>query len=370
MLNWIAFAVLSVQAVLLVRASDGPIDWDKTPGGGPSKLRACARLPYTICCSQSVNAHLGCDTIRCLCRPDLIDKAHARIKDMVSRECGADATVDVEQALNIYNDYCSANGFAVPGYTFIITQTVKTLPREGTATGASSDASSTASGVASSSSTTNNREVLVTTTTAEANGILTVTATVTATATTPATTAATTTVALSSASPPIRSFVWFHLICFLVLIPIPLFFGLPQTSVVYFTPTPPPPAYTLVVTSFKTEDPTAPVISTKLVPYSSKRVPSSPTDAPNADENTSSSANDNGGRNNELSKLEVAGIVIGITVGLITGAATVWMCIRGGRGFPPFPTQAAARERREEHPLDDLVRSGNVHNTRNEEFIR
>jgi hypothetical protein len=44
---------------------------------------------------------------------------------VVKEVCGADAVVDVQQATKVYNDYCSANGFAVPGYTYISTQTVQ-----------------------------------------------------------------------------------------------------------------------------------------------------------------------------------------------------------------------------------------------------
>jgi hypothetical protein len=36
--------------------------------------------------------------------------------------------VDVEMTPKMYNDYCSVNGYPIPGYTYISTQTVRQTP--------------------------------------------------------------------------------------------------------------------------------------------------------------------------------------------------------------------------------------------------
>ena len=46
-------------------------------------------------------------------------------RNAVKANCGAEAVVDIDQAKKIYNDYCSANGFPIPGYTYIRTETVR-----------------------------------------------------------------------------------------------------------------------------------------------------------------------------------------------------------------------------------------------------
>ncbi|KAK4463653.1 hypothetical protein QBC42DRAFT_323763 [Cladorrhinum samala] len=109
---------------LTVYAADGPIDFEKTPGGGPSTLRDCATYAFHPNSRAGSVWSLGCKAISCMCRADLIPKAYEYIEAAVKANCGADSAVDIEAAKKIYNDFCSANGYTIPGYTFIITQTV------------------------------------------------------------------------------------------------------------------------------------------------------------------------------------------------------------------------------------------------------
>ncbi|KAK3997851.1 hypothetical protein QBC44DRAFT_364047 [Cladorrhinum sp. PSN332] len=122
-------------------AADGPIRWADGPGGGPETLRKCARLSFgdNYAASAWTLQYVlgGCETIACICRPDLIPKAHSSIKKAVthSLNCGPDSAADVDAALKVYNDYCASNGFAVPGWAYVppaaattfITQTTPTV---------------------------------------------------------------------------------------------------------------------------------------------------------------------------------------------------------------------------------------------------
>ncbi|OIW30234.1 hypothetical protein CONLIGDRAFT_644244 [Coniochaeta ligniaria NRRL 30616] len=125
---------LLLLVVPCVHGADGPIDWTKAPGGGPSTLRSCAQYAYNPSSRAGSIYDLGCSTISCVCRQDLINKAYTSIENAVKANCGADATVDVDQAKKIYNDYCSANGFPIAGYTYVSTATVRVST--GTATAA------------------------------------------------------------------------------------------------------------------------------------------------------------------------------------------------------------------------------------------
>ncbi|KAM7192276.1 hypothetical protein V8F33_008414 [Rhypophila sp. PSN 637] len=115
-----------------VCSADGPVDWTKAPGGGPSTLRGCAQYADNPCSRAGSVYDLGCSTNSI----DLINKAYASIESVVKANCGADAIADIEQAKKIYNDYCSANGFPIPGYTYIITQTVRVSTGKATAAAA------------------------------------------------------------------------------------------------------------------------------------------------------------------------------------------------------------------------------------------
>ncbi|KAK4217052.1 hypothetical protein QBC37DRAFT_384944 [Rhypophila decipiens] len=119
-----------------VYGADGPIDWTKAPGGGPSTLRSCAQYAFNPYSRAGSVYDLGCSIISCVCRQDLIEKAYAGIESAIKANCGADAVLDIEQAKKIYNDYCSANGFPIPGYTYIITATVRVSTGKATAAAA------------------------------------------------------------------------------------------------------------------------------------------------------------------------------------------------------------------------------------------
>ncbi|KAK4160659.1 hypothetical protein QBC43DRAFT_219266 [Cladorrhinum sp. PSN259] len=106
-------------------AEDGPIDFEKTPSGGPSTLRACAQLAYNPDSRAGSVWNVGCKAISCICRTDLLPQAYNSIESAVKANCGADSTVEIEAAKKVFNDYCSSNGFTILGNTYIVTQTVK-----------------------------------------------------------------------------------------------------------------------------------------------------------------------------------------------------------------------------------------------------
>ncbi|KAK4445696.1 hypothetical protein QBC34DRAFT_441523 [Podospora aff. communis PSN243] len=106
-----------------VQGADGPIDLSKAQGFG--ELRTCAHGPFVNAFREALTRVFGCNLISCICRPDLIPKVHDHIENNVRGICGSDATVDVQQSIRVYNDYCAANGFVVPGHTYISTQTVQ-----------------------------------------------------------------------------------------------------------------------------------------------------------------------------------------------------------------------------------------------------
>ncbi|KAK4183225.1 hypothetical protein QBC35DRAFT_467458, partial [Podospora australis] len=97
-------------------AEDGPIDFEKTPGGSPTaQLRFCATYSFHPGSRAGSMYTLGCTKISCLCRSDLIPKAHEWIKAAVDANCGADSLADLEAAKKLYNDYCAANGYPRAG---------------------------------------------------------------------------------------------------------------------------------------------------------------------------------------------------------------------------------------------------------------
>ena len=64
---WLSFS----QHFLAVWAVDGPIDFEKTPTGGPSTLRACAQYAFNPASRAGSVYSLGCETISVgfHCRP-------------------------------------------------------------------------------------------------------------------------------------------------------------------------------------------------------------------------------------------------------------------------------------------------------------
>jgi hypothetical protein len=247
------------------------------------------------------------------------------IKDKVAKDCsegGTDPGVDIDMALKMYNDYCTSNGFPVPGYTYISTQTVRM----------SRTAAPTSTNAAIST-------VVITRaiTFGAGNGGIGAT-TIGGTGT------ATPTVILfaSSASPQALPGVWAYLVYFFVMLPIKLIMALPESLVVTYTV----PAPAAAVSSVETKvivDPTAPATSIETVVYTplSTTSQTSITDTFNSiststssiSSNTSGGTRNGGGGSGRLTSLEIAGIVIGIVVGLISALATVVMCLRGSRGL-------------------------------------
>jgi hypothetical protein len=240
---------------------------------------------------------------------------HKKIKTTVSKDCGG-KQVDIDAAIKLYNDYCSSNGFPIPGYTYISTQTVR-----------------------------------VSTGVATLDSPATVTATATATATSPpvgggkngnssgtapqgGVVAPTVTVYQSSASSHALLPIWAGLLSVLALLSSMLRLARAETVVVTYTEPPPPPAFSSVVTTRQTIL-TEPIVSTLRVtqtgnPETSKAKDSLGTSRGDSN-SVASSGGDSGGKG-DLSGLEVAGIVIGIVVGLITMMATLWMCLGRRRG--------------------------------------
>jgi hypothetical protein len=135
------------------------------------------------------------------------------------------------------------------------------------------------------------------------------------------------------------------------MMPIKYIFALPETLIVTYTPSPLPPAITSEVTLISVI-PNTPHLSTEIV-WDSTQTPllktngystfdliestkstSSSEKSSTVDSNSSSHERlDGRGGNAKPSKLEIAGIVIGILVGLVTTVATVWMCVRGRHIF-------------------------------------
>ncbi|KAK5657399.1 hypothetical protein OQA88_2969 [Cercophora sp. LCS_1] len=211
----LAFAIgaLSAAAANLVHAVDGgsePIDWSEA---GAGSLRA------------------WCDDQECLCRPDLIADVHKYIKKFVSRSCG-EKRVDVDAALKLYNDYCSSNGFPIPGYTYISTQTVRvtTATTTETTTAPKSKITKVSEDDQGEGRTTG------TTVSGETPGTKTTSATPTAREST------------FSPGPRVHPLPWTGLIVLFALIPVLITAAQAQTLVVTFTESIPPAAFSTVTT--------------------------------------------------------------------------------------------------------------------------
>jgi len=258
---------------------------------------------------------------QCLCRRDLISDVHKYIKKLVSVWCGG-KEVDVDAALKLYNDYCSANGFPIPGYTYISTKTVRAT----TATPTSSKESTrNVTATTPSAATTNSPS--------GARGGSPPTAT-----TVGAATASTT--AHPSSSSRVHPPPWLPLLALVSVIPFILGTARAQTLVVTLTESDLPSAFTSVVTTRQTVI-SEPIVSNRKLngteSSETTRTESSlgiSTASTTNDSRTDAGRADNvnaTGVNGDLSQLEIAGIAIGIILGIITAIATVWMCIRARR---------------------------------------
>ncbi|KAK0652727.1 hypothetical protein B0T16DRAFT_455069 [Cercophora newfieldiana] len=260
----------------------------------------------------------------CLCRPDLIPNAQKRIKDEVTKACAKE--YDVEVALKVYNDYCASNGFSIPGYTYISTQTVRVSTGTGGAKAGALTATPTDGGAGGGGSGP------AVTTAVGGNGV------------------------------PPWPWNWMHLLSLLAL-SFPIFrLACAQMIVVTHTETPPAAGFSSVVTTRQT------ILTEVLVSTYTTRV----TPAQNGNFETRTTRSSLGGSNNvgpggdsssgggsdndggggtsgggsaesstgstsgksDLTQLEVAGIVIGIIFGIIPAIGTVWMCLRGHRKRP------------------------------------
>ncbi|KAK4167491.1 hypothetical protein QBC43DRAFT_311969 [Cladorrhinum sp. PSN259] len=349
---------------------DGPIKWEDAPGGSPfaGRLRACAHWALWGGSRDHVQGALGCSVLSCLCRPDLIKKAQDHIVKIVTRDCGTDGTdptVDIEQTLKVYNDYCSANGYNVPGWTYVKTQTVKLTTVA--ATPAPSKDIPTTTTVFSASTNASNESI------AGAGGGGGATPVITRTVDYTAgsggqfggqeglVTAVVTVTRVSSAGRrshiPWVPWIPLHLPVKLIIrtasllstIPKRLMSAMADTVVVVVTQTPPAPAITSIIIKSAVETQGVP-ISTEFVTQivggsgnsntggksSGKVVADSNTESEEPAQTTppgggSSNTKTGDGEKKSLSTLEIVGIIFGIITGFITTVFTVAKCRRPGR---------------------------------------
>lgn len=249
----------------------------------------------------------------------------------------------MDQAIKVYNDYCSSNGFDIPGYTYIITATVTqptetSLPEDdggGTLTG-SDTTSYTSSDTIQTDFPATGTDAAGTLYTGPFYGDPTGTAVATVTLVSGAGTKPNPFQLLQShASCSLLHF----LPCLLVSLPLRLIRALPETLVVTYVPPPPSesPAVTLVETLVKST-PEPAFTSTLVVHYSAppraatstKFVYEDSIDDGQSDSKPEARSDGKQG----LTTIELVGIIIGILTGLITTVATVWMCVvRGRRGI-------------------------------------
>ncbi|KAK4224399.1 hypothetical protein QBC38DRAFT_485627 [Podospora fimiseda] len=339
---------LTTAAVLFqghALAQEVALDWSKAPGGAPwSYMRTCTKWVF-VSDRDSVQIYLGCSVNSCICRSDLIKKAQAYITDKITTDCGGsnfDPTIDVEQALKVYNDYCSANGYNVPNWTYIRTQTVRVTttpsstlrPTDGSApaviTSGPQNGGSGGGGYG-------NQPAVVTVTRPAAS---------------------------SGSRRTQIPWIWVsvRLSCRSILrvgsllstMPKRLMSVLGDTAVVVVTQTPPPPGFTSMLIKSIVETPgftstfIKSVIQTQGVPISTliksvietQGVPISTSIVTQvvggfegnsgADPNEDVKSGSGGKDEKSLTKLEVVGIVLGIVFGLITTVAAVCGCVWQG----------------------------------------
>lgn len=252
------------------------------------------------------------------------------IKDSVSSRCNKQ--VDVDAALKVYNDYCASNGFPIPGYTYISTQTVRVSTVTATpavntptttiidGTGGSNGGGGGGGGLGGAATTT--------------IGIITATATVYRSSS-----------AASQLKPLPAGTTTTYLFTMLVFFLASLMLAKTaraQTVVVTHTEPAPPPAFSSVVTTRQTFV-TQPIVSIQRVTLTEEDsgttltitktqnslVGGSRTSTTNGNENRNvgeegSGANGKGG----LSPLETASMIISIILGVPTTVVTIWMFIR------------------------------------------
>lgn len=318
---WLSFS----QYILAVWAADPPFDFEKAPGGGPSTLRACAQYAFVSNSRAGSIYNLGCQTISCVCRSDLVQQAHDSITAAVAANCGKDATVDIQQAINIYNAYCSANGYAIPGYTYTSTLTLPAATSFGQTTPSRPLSTSLGSGVTSTGiSSLPNPKVTTTVVVPES------TATVTAT------------MIIKSQGTKVQPWGILQLLYLVPILPIRYIHALAESVIVTYTqPAPSTDVPVVVVTTFMSVQ--AVPAATIVTVYDNNSRPSvqpiSPTTVATVNDNNSQSTATSGSQSSSdqpatggggggPTKLELVGIIVGIIGGIITTVATVWMCLR------------------------------------------
>jgi hypothetical protein len=253
----------------------------------------------------------------------------------VTDKCGAN-DVDIAAALKMYDDYCAVNGFPIPGYTYISTQTVHLSIATSTVAAETASATLELSTGGSGPAIT---PVTITTSivTGVSGGVVTATATATAT----------TTVLRSSGSKLQAWPSFFHLLYLLHYLPTSiLILGLPQSLVVTYTAPAPSEVVFSVLTTYVAPVPAATTITSidYETPLQSTSMVAgiSTTNGVQNGKSTSSVSVSAGGdftssqsNNKNPTRLETIGIVIGIVMGIITTVATVWMCARANASSSP-----------------------------------
>ncbi|EPE26334.1 hypothetical protein GLAREA_02246 [Glarea lozoyensis ATCC 20868] len=305
------FWVFLTQLITAAWAADGDIDFSKTPGGGPSTLRACAQYAYNPASSAGSVHELGCKVISCVCRSDLIPKAYELITNAVITDCGKDSSVDVQQAIDIYNRYCASHGYPIPGYTYTSTLTVDASTSSSPLTFGTPVATSL-SGIGRSATGTSP---------ISNPGVITNVGTLQP----PVTTTATATFIIKSAGTKVQPWGILRLLCLAPMLPARYFFALSQstlvTSIRTLSSTDVP---VVVVTAIKSVSQAAPAMTVATV-YNTDSKPTVSSGTQNGADNPATGGKGGGG----LTKVEIVGIIVGIVGGIITTVATVWMCLGG-----------------------------------------
>lgn len=276
----------------------------------------------------------------------------------------------------MYNDYCSVNGYSVPGWTYVRTQTVKvtTVP----ATPSTENPRTTTTTSATTSSTTSFETTSANTTSvssaagAGGNGISSPTTVFNGPGGGQQTVPAVVTVTRVASAASRRShlpWIWLHLqlvpskslllqlASFLSSAPNKLMLVLAETAVVFVTPTPPSAGITSIFTKSVVETQGVPVRTQFVTQVAGGNtggngITGSGSSSGNAGTSTtnynggeqsgettasggSSNGETNGGETKGLTKLEIVGIILGIVLGFASTGATIWMCSRHGRTVLP-----------------------------------
>lgn len=239
--------------------------------------------------------------------------------------CGEDSAVDLAAVIKVYNDYCSSNGFAIPGYTYVSTLTLRV-----------------------SSSTRNEAAVITSPTqpaTTGARPTLTSNVGGSPTITTPnggnffPGPTATVTIYRSDGSPKARPGLWAEMIYLAVLMPKRLIYALPNSIIETYTAPPDPTGASIIVTATIVEPGAPGVVIHTVFDDGSRTSPTSQTarTTKSTTANVDAKSNDqlppaqSSGKDGGLTLLEKVGIILGIFTGVITTVATVYMCHRKER---------------------------------------